>query len=47
MAYDHKGMGIINLLWSGISIILILITSIVIYKEELTMYDIYGSNKII
>lgn len=42
LSYEHKGMGITNLLWSGITIVVILITGIIIYKEKLTNYDITG-----
>lgn len=42
LSYEHKGMGITNLLWSGITIVVILIAGIVLYDEKLTNYDIIG-----
>lgn len=33
-------MDIINVLWSGITIIVILLTGIILYDEKLTNYDI-------
>lgn len=42
LAYEHKGIGITNVLWSGITIIIILITGIILFDEKLTNYDIIG-----
>lgn len=42
LSYDHKGMGITNLLWSGITIVVILTAGIILYNERLTNYDIAG-----
>lgn len=42
LSYEHKGMGITNVLWSGITIIVILITGMLVYDERLTNYDIIG-----
>jgi multidrug transporter EmrE-like cation transporter len=42
LSYDHKGMGITNLLWSGITIIIILMAGMILYDEKLTNYDIMG-----
>jgi multidrug transporter EmrE-like cation transporter len=42
LSYDHKGMGITNLLWSGITIIVILIAGMILYDEKLSNYDIMG-----
>ena len=42
LSYEHKGMGITNLLWSGITIVIILIAGIILYDEKLTNNDIIG-----
>ncbi len=42
LAYEHKGMGITNVLWSGITIIFILLAGMTLYNEKLTNYDIVG-----
>jgi multidrug transporter EmrE-like cation transporter len=42
LSYDHKGMGITNLLWSGITIVVILTAGMILYGEKLTNYDVIG-----
>jgi multidrug transporter EmrE-like cation transporter len=41
-SYKYKGMGIINVLWSGISILVILSSSMVFFGEEITTMDKIG-----
>lgn len=41
-SYNHKGMGIINTLWSGMSVIVILCVSIYFFDEKLDTEDIIG-----
>lgn len=47
MSYEHKGIGVTNLIWSGISITVILTAGMVIYDEKPTIYDIIGLSLII
>lgn len=46
-SYEHKGMGITNLVWSGVSITVILTTGILLYDEKPTIYDIFGMSLIV
>jgi len=41
-SYKYKGMGIVNVLWSGLSILVILSVSIIIFGEKITKMDIIG-----
>ncbi len=41
-SYKFKGMGIINVLWSGLSILLILSISIIFFGEKITTKDKIG-----
>jgi multidrug transporter EmrE-like cation transporter len=47
MSYKYKGMGLINIIWSGISVLLILSTSILFFNENITRMDIIGVAMII
>ncbi len=40
--YRFKSMGIINCIWSGISILFILIVGILIFDEKINIRDIFG-----
>ena len=40
--YDYKSMGIVNLLWSCMSIIAIILVGAAFFHEAVTMYDIIG-----
>lgn len=40
--YKYKGMGIINVLWSGISILVIMSGSILFFGEKITTMDKIG-----
>lgn len=42
LSYKYKGMGIINVLWSGISILVIVSTGIVFFNESITELDKLG-----
>lgn len=42
LSYKFKGMGIINVLWSGISILVILSSSILFFGETITTMDKIG-----
>lgn len=41
-SYNYKGMGMINVLWSGMSILVILTASIIMFDEKLTLFDKIG-----
>lgn len=40
--YAYKDMGIINLIWSCLSIITIIVVGIVFFHETINIYDIIG-----
>lgn len=42
LSYEHKGMGVTNLIWSGISITIILTAGMLLYDEKPTIYDVIG-----
>jgi multidrug transporter EmrE-like cation transporter len=42
ISYRYKGMGIIHVLWSGISILLVLGVSVFYFKEKITTLDKLG-----
>jgi len=42
MSYKYKGMGVINILWSGLSVLLIASTGVVFFRETLTPLDKLG-----
>ncbi len=42
LSYRYKGMGIINVLWSGISILVILSASMLFFGEKITVLDKIG-----
>jgi multidrug transporter EmrE-like cation transporter len=41
-SYKYKGMGIINVLWSGLSILLVLSASTAFFGEKITVMDKVG-----
>ncbi len=41
-SYKYKGMGIVNVLWSGVSILVILSASIIFFNEKITKMDAIG-----
>jgi multidrug transporter EmrE-like cation transporter len=41
-SYKYKGMGLVNVLWSGISILVILSGSAIFFGEEITTMDKVG-----
>jgi multidrug transporter EmrE-like cation transporter len=42
MSYKYKGMGVINILWSGLSVLLIASTGVLFFHETLTLLDKVG-----
>ena len=41
-SYAYKGIGMVNLLWSCLSIITIIMIGVIFYHEKITKYDIIG-----
>jgi multidrug transporter EmrE-like cation transporter len=41
-SYNYKGMGLINCIWSGLSILLILTIGIIIFNEPINKIDVLG-----
>lgn len=41
-SYKYKSMGIVNVLWSGLSVLVILSTGILFFDEKITKMDIMG-----
>ena len=41
-SYNFKGMGMVNVLWSGMSILVILTASIIMFNEQLSLFDKVG-----
>lgn len=42
LSYQYKGMGIVNVLWSGMSVLLMVSVGLLFYKEELSSNEISG-----
>jgi len=42
LSYTYKGMGLVNVLWSGLSILIILSTGALFFNETITKLDIVG-----
>ncbi len=42
MSYKYKSMGLVNVLWSGISVLVILSTGILFFHEKITFLDKLG-----
>jgi multidrug transporter EmrE-like cation transporter len=42
MSYKYRGMGIINVLWSGISVLAVASAGVLVFHETLTRLDIIG-----
>jgi multidrug transporter EmrE-like cation transporter len=42
MSYKYKGMGLINVLWSGLSVLVIVSTGILFFNESITFLDKVG-----
>lgn len=40
--YDYKTMGIVNLMWSCMSIVAIALVGIIYFHEKITFYDLLG-----
>ena len=47
MSYKYKGMGLINIIWSGLSVLLILTTGILFFDESITLMDMIGVGMIV
>jgi multidrug transporter EmrE-like cation transporter len=42
MSYKYKGMGIVNVIWSGISVLIIVSTGVLFFEETITWLDKIG-----
>jgi multidrug transporter EmrE-like cation transporter len=42
MSYQYKGMGIVNVLWSGLSVLIIVSTGVIFFEETITWLDKIG-----
>ena len=42
LSYTYKGMGLVNVLWSGLSILIILSTGALFFNETITKLDMAG-----
>jgi multidrug transporter EmrE-like cation transporter len=42
LSYTYKGMGLVNVLWSGLSILIILSTGALFFNETISRLDIIG-----
>jgi multidrug transporter EmrE-like cation transporter len=42
MSYKYKGMGIVNVLWSGISVLVVVSAGILFFNESITNLDKIG-----
>jgi multidrug transporter EmrE-like cation transporter len=47
MSYKYKGMGLINVLWSGLSVLVILSTGMLFFGEDITRMDMIGAAMIL
>lgn len=47
MSYKYKGMGLVNVLWSGLSVLVILSTSMLFFDESITRLDMIGAAMIV
>ena len=42
VSYRYKTMGMVNVIWSGLSIVVILVAGIIFFNEQVTTYDKIG-----
>lgn len=42
LSYKYKGMGIVNVLWSGLSVLVIVSTGVIYFNEKITNLDKLG-----
>lgn len=42
LSYDYKGVGIVNVLWSGMTILVMLAVGIFVFNEEIHLHDWIG-----
>ena len=47
MSYKYKGMGLVNVLWSGLSVLVILSTGVLFFDESITRMDMIGAAMIV
>jgi multidrug transporter EmrE-like cation transporter len=42
LSYQFKGLGLINVLWSGISVLVIVSVGMIVFNEKITRMDWFG-----
>jgi multidrug transporter EmrE-like cation transporter len=42
LSYNYKGMGLINVIWSGLSVLVIVSTGVLFFNEKITNLDKIG-----
>jgi multidrug transporter EmrE-like cation transporter len=42
VTYSYQTMGIVNAIWSALSVIAVTVTGMLLYHEQITRYDIFG-----
>lgn len=42
MSYKYKGMGLVNVIWSGLSVLIIVSTGVIFFEETITWLDKIG-----
>ena len=42
MSYKYKGMGLVNVMWSGLSVLVIVSTGMLFFNEKITRLDWVG-----
>jgi multidrug transporter EmrE-like cation transporter len=47
MSYKYKGMGLVNVLWSGLSVLVIFSTGVLFFDESITRMDMIGAAMIV
>lgn len=41
-AYNYKGVGMVNAIWSGMSIVLMVLIGVLVFKEKITTQEYIG-----
>ncbi len=47
ISYRYKGMGLVNVMWSGLSVLVIVSTGMIFFNEKITRLDWLGISLII
>jgi multidrug transporter EmrE-like cation transporter len=41
-SFNHRGMGVVNVIWSGLSVFLVAVFGVLFFKEKVHMHDIFA-----